>query len=167
MARKGKYRDAAPIILRKIEEGYTNNEAMRFAGVSHDAFYKWMRTKAEFADLVKKARENFMEKRQGELEQSLMARAMGTTKVEEITSEYMAGADGKPVLVKQVRKEKTVPPDTAALIFALTNAAPDKWRNRQNNEVTGKDGERLLAPLVVEVIDSRDKVDTGQDDNQD
>jgi len=52
--------------------------------------------------------------------------------------------------IPRIKEQKTVDkhfqPDTAAIIFTLTNAEPERWRNRQNAEVTGKDGKDLIPP---------------------
>jgi hypothetical protein len=40
--------------------------------------------------------------------------------------------------------DKHYQPDTAAIIFALTNRDPENWKNRYNSELTGKDGKDLL-----------------------
>lgn len=43
-------------------------------------------------------------------------------------------------------------PKVTAHIFALKNAAPEEWRDRQNIEHTGKDG----GPIQTEVTSARD-----------
>ncbi|MDR2764429.1 MAG: hypothetical protein LBB90_05300, partial [Tannerella sp.] len=59
--------------------------------------------------------------------------------------------DGKPVFrVKEhVVTDKHFQPDTAAIIFALTNREPEKWKNRVNSELTGKDGKDLSFPAFL------------------
>ena len=51
--------------------------------------------------------------------------------------------------------DKHYQPDTAAIIFTLTNGEPENWKNRQNNEVTGKDGKDLFGQLTDEELDAR------------
>jgi hypothetical protein len=46
---------------------------------------------------------------------------------------------------------KRYPPDTAALIFALTNLAPDEWKNRQNIEATGANGRDLMPKQSIDL----------------
>lgn len=134
MARKGKYRDVAPVLLKRISEGDTNAAACKFTGISEETFYKWLRIKDDFAEAVKKAQQDFMKNIQARLEATLWEKALGGKKIEEVVSEYAAGADGKPVIVKQRRTSKTMNADTAALIFALTNVDPAKWVNRQETK---------------------------------
>ena len=49
--------------------------------------------------------------------------------------------------------KKHIQPDTAAVIFTLTNGDPTRWRNRQTTEVTGKDGKDLFKTLSDEDLD--------------
>jgi hypothetical protein len=61
-------------------------------------------------------------------------------------------ADGKtpiPKIKEQVTTTKHVAPDTGAIIFVLTNGDPDHWKNRQNAELTGANGEPLVKPARV------------------
>ena len=39
--------------------------------------------------------------------------------------------------------------------ITLTNGEPENWKNRQNNEVTGKDGKDLFGQLTDEELDAR------------
>ena len=123
------------MVLQRIAEGDSYKNACKFAGISQETFCEWRRTRIEFSELIKKAEETFRLNVQSELEASLWDRAKGITKVEETTVEFLPGPDGKPIIAKQVKKEKTLPPDTGALIFALTNIAPERWKNRQRQDV--------------------------------
>ena len=53
--------------------------------------------------------------------------------------------------VKETVVKKYYPPDTAALIFALTNVAPEQWKNRQNIEATGRDGRDLYPRQSIDM----------------
>lgn len=145
-----------PVLLKRISEGDTNAAACKFTGISEETFYKWLRVKDDFAEAVKKAQQDFMTNVQARLEATLWEKALGGKKIEEVVSEYAAGVDGKPVIVKQRRTSKELPSDTAAIIFALTNVAPDKWVNRQERrsevEVKG-------VSVTVESQMQKDKLD--------
>ena len=54
--------------------------------------------------------------------------------VTETETEYVSDAEGKPKIKSQKTKVKHIQPDTGALIFALTNVAPEKWVNKQKVE---------------------------------
>lgn len=60
-----------------------------------------------------------------------------------------------PRIKEQKVVDKHYQPDTAAIIFTLTNGEPENWKNRQNNEVTGKDGKDLFAQLTDEELDAK------------
>ena len=62
--------------------------------------------------------------------------------------------NGNPVIKEQKNVKKHFQPDTAALIFTLTNGDPEHWRNRQSTEVTGKDGKDLFANKTDEELDN-------------
>jgi hypothetical protein len=69
------------------------------------------------------------------LEATLWKRAMGY-EVTETDTEYVTDAKGDKKIKSQKTKIKHIQPDTGALIFALTNVAPDKWVNKQKVETT-------------------------------
>ena len=81
------------------------------------------------------ARKEFRETIVQTLEQSLWKRASGY-EVEEVKNEYRTLKDGGKVLVKSSKTTKHFPPDTGALIFALTNLDPENWKNRQDNRLS-------------------------------
>lgn len=43
-----------------------------------------------------------------------------------------------PKIKSQTRTTKRIPPNATAIIFALCNRDPDNWKNRINNEISGK-----------------------------
>ena len=51
--------------------------------------------------------------------------------------------EGKPKIKEKILIKKHIQPDTFAIQFVLTNKAPSEYKNRVNNEVTGKDGKEL------------------------
>ena len=145
-----KYNDVKDEILQKIRDGSTFKEACQACGVSESQFYDWKAKKSDFSDEVKKAQADARAKLVPELEKSLYKKAMGWEYTETRT-EYAADAEGNPIIVKQTEVTRVVPADTAALIFALTNLAPDAWTNKQRQELTGE----LRTNVVVEV-DNKD-----------
>lgn len=136
----GKYKNGETVkkIIEALKNGSTDKEAFMTGGISRETFYAWIREYPEFSDAVKMAREEARENRIAQLEASLYKRAMGYT-VKEKKSELVANPNGgAPILVKQTIIEKDVAGDTAAIIFGLTNGAPDKWKNKLNTEHTGE-----------------------------
>lgn len=134
----GKYDDVRDIIIQSIREGDKNVIAYKKAGISETTFYDWLRNDAAFSAAVKKARAEFLEEIASQLEDSLWKRAKGFD-FEETKTEFAAGADGKPVIIRQTKTKKHIAPDTGALIFALTNVDPENWKNRQDNRLSVDD----------------------------
>ena len=121
------------ILCNYIREGDSQQLACKKAGIGHSAFYDWLNSKPEFAEVVQKAKDEFQATITGKLEATLWKRAMGY-EVTETETEYVSDANGNPKIKSQKTKVKHIQPDTGALIFALTNVAPEKWINRQRVE---------------------------------
>ncbi|WP_302788117.1 helix-turn-helix domain-containing protein [Barnesiella intestinihominis] len=136
---KGKFNDVKDDIISYIREGDSNILACKKVGISKETFYTWINDKPDFSDSLKKARKEFRETIVQTLEQSLWKRAAGY-EVEEVKNEYRTLKDGSKVLVKSSKITKHFPPDTGALIFALTNLDPENWKNRQDNRLSVDDG---------------------------
>lgn len=136
---KGKFNDVKDDIISCIREGDSNILACKKVGISKSTFYEWLESYPEFSDSLKKARKEFRETIVQTLEQSLWKRAAGY-EIEESKNEYRTLKDGSKVLVKSSKITKHFPPDTGALIFALTNLDPENWKNRQDNRLSVDDG---------------------------
>lgn len=136
---KGKFNDVKDDIISYIREGDSNILACKKVGISKETFYTWINDKPDFSDSLKKARKEFRETIVQTLEQSLWKRAAGY-EIEESKNEYRTLKDGSKVLVKSRKIAKHFPPDTGALIFALTNLDPENWKNRQDNRLSVDDG---------------------------
>lgn len=136
---KGKFNDVKDDIISYIREGDSNILACKKVGISEETFYTWINDKPEFSESLKKARKEFRETIVQTLEQSLWKRAAGY-EIEESKNEYRTLKDGSKVLVKSSKITKHFPPDTGALIFALTNLDPENWKNRQDNRLSVDDG---------------------------
>lgn len=140
-------------ICNYIRDGDTQKVAAERAGIREGTFYEWMNTKDEFSEAIKKAHEDFHETIVAKLEATLYRKAQGY-EVTETDTEYVNGKDGKPIIKSQKKKIKHIQPDTGALIFALTNLAPDKWKNKQKQEVEVTDTEWVGA--LKELTDKYD-----------
>lgn len=136
---KGKFNDVKDDIISYIREGDSNILACKKVGISKSTFYEWLESYPDFSDSLKKARKEFRETIVQTLEQSLWKRAAGY-EIEESKNEYRTLKDGSKVLVKSSKITKHFPPDTGALIFALTNLDPENWKNRQDNRLSVDDG---------------------------
>ncbi len=128
-------------ICQYIVQGETNEHAAELAGIHKDTFYTWMKTKPDFSDAVKNAKEEYQKWLHNDIladaERSLKVLVNGT-EYEEIKTEYENDSDGNPRIKKQTRVTKKVMPNPTAVIFALVNRDPEHWQNRINNEISGK-----------------------------
>lgn len=132
-------------IFECLLNGDTQKEAGFKAGVSENTFNRWWHEKEEFRELVEKAKAKYRETLRIKLETALYKKATGYVE-EEVETEYRSDKDGNPQIKYKKVKQKCYSPDTAALIFALCNIAPHKWKNRQNvqnEDITGKLQEEL------------------------
>jgi len=122
--------------------------------VDQRTWYRWME-RADFAEAITKAKQVFKGSLEKRLVDSLARAAQGYEGTFERT-EYVSNAEGKPMISKKIVEKKPVAPSVAANIFLLTNLAPDRWKNRQNQEVTGADGEPLSqAPIQITISEAK------------
>lgn len=145
---KGKFNDVKDDIISYIREGDSNILACKKVGISKSTFYEWLESYPDFSDSLKKARKEFRETIVQTLEQSLWKRAAGY-EIEESKNEYRTLKDGSKVLVKSSKITKHFPPDTGALIFALTNLDPENWKNKQDNRLSVDDG---ISEFKISVV---------------
>ena len=123
-------------------------------------YFEWLKEKPEFSECIKKAEAERMAFFVAEAKKSLLRKIQGYTVQEKHITTVGSGKydiNGKeiPRIKEQKIVDKHYQPDTAAIIFTLTNGEPENWKNRQNNEVTGKDGKDLFGQLTDEELDAR------------
>jgi hypothetical protein len=129
-------------------DSYRIDEISAAVGITEKTFYEWQATKREFSEAVKRAREKYDKFILVEAEKSLVKLVRGYT-VEEKKTVYSRvknkdGSDEKAKVKEHTVTEKYFQPNTAAVIFALTNRDGEKWKNRQYTEHTGKGGKDLF-----------------------
>lgn len=130
-------------ICNYMREGDSQKLACNKVGIGTSAFHDWVRKDPQFSEDIKKAKDDFQATILGKLEASLWKRALGY-EATETEVEYVGDAQGNPTVIKSRKtKVKHFAPDVGALVFALTNVAPDKWVNRQrvDNTILTKDKE--------------------------
>lgn len=137
-----------PAKIQECAEWVARNGLMEYGGATLKAFcramgfeqrtyYRWCENVA-FADAIKKAQADYKSSLAEQAVDSLLKLTTGYDVVESHT-EY-TDVNGTPRIKKQVQTKKHVGPNTAAVIFALTNLDPEHWKQRQIAEITGKDG---------------------------
>lgn len=139
---------------------YTIAEVCRQVGITTKTYHEWVNDYPEFGESVEKAKDERMQFFVAEAKKSLLKKIQGytvdETKVVTVPSREK-DKDGrpKPQIKEQTTTKKHIAPDTAAVIFTLTNGEPDTWRNRQTNEVTGKDGKDLFKQLSDDELEAK------------
>ena len=113
------------------EDSYTIAEICDLVGINKDTYYTWMKTKSDFSDSIKKAEDARM--------QFFVAEAQKITYVD--SGKPVVDENGKekqkPKIKEKTIVKKHIQPDTAAIIFTLTNGNPDRWKNRQDSNISG------------------------------
>lgn len=137
MGAKGRYTaEIKKEIFECLKSGMTDKQTCEKVHINPDTFYTWLQKKHDFSDLVKTAKADFRSGLVKRLEDSLYRKATGYD-VEETETEYTSDINGNPTIKKQTRKNKHIQPDTGAIIFALTNLAPEDWKNKQFQQIDG------------------------------
>lgn len=135
-------------------DSYTIAEICSLSGICKDTYYQWLESKPDFSDAVEKARKDFDDILASEAKKSLIKLVRGY-EVDETKTVYTEGKDGKPKIKEKTTVKKHFQPNVAATIFLLTNKASDEYKNRQNTELTGKDGKDLMQSKSDDELDAR------------
>lgn len=124
------------------KDSYTNAEICKMVNIAESTFYDWKAKKPEFSESIKKAEEVFNGVIVSEAKKSLVKLIRGYSAQDKKTVTADTGKkdeDGKPIVKVKEHSvtEKHYQPNTAAVIFALTNRDPENWKNKYNNEMSG------------------------------
>lgn len=140
-------------ILELIKsDTYTIAEVCRQVEITQKTYHQWMNDHPEFAEAVNAAKEERMQMFVIEAKKSLLKKIRGY-EVTETSVTTIPGKDGKPKIKEHKTNKKHFQPDTAAIIFTLTNGDPEHWKNKQTTEMTGKDGKDLFADKSDDELD--------------
>lgn len=150
--RKSKYDTHVKPYLDRIPKwrrnGMTEEQICRKLGVGVSTFNRYKDDFVELQEALKNSKAELIEN----LEDSLYRRAMGysyeETKIEK-------ESDGR---VKVTKTTKELPPDVGALIFALKNLAPGKWKNDDRFIIQRSEDDEKQADMhqiTLEALKSR------------
>ena len=107
-------------------DGLTEEQIAHNMGIAPSTLREWKNRFSAIAASLKKGKEVV----DIEVENALFKRAMGYDYTE--TKTEKVGDD----ITKTTVTVKHVPPDVTAQIFWLKNRRPDRWRDKQQNEMT-------------------------------
>lgn len=145
---------ASKIVELIKSDTYTIAEVCRQVGISHTTYHKWKAEYEDFALALEEAHEARMQLFVQEAKKSLMKKIQGYDVTEtKVVTVPNKNDPNRPTIKEQTTTKKHFQPDTAAIIFTLTNGDPAHWRNRQTTEVTGKDGKELFRQMSDEDLD--------------
>ncbi len=104
--------------------------------INLETYRHWMR-KSAFSDAIKRAKEAFRSQAEEKLVVSMFRMATGY-ETEETRTELRPNPEdaSQPRIARQEKVRKHVAPNVAAAIFLLTNVAPERWVNRQRQDVS-------------------------------
>lgn len=152
MGRPKKYsrKVAGTIIDLLSKDTYTVAEVCKIAKIAPSTYYSWRSLYLEFSQGLKEAEETRTEIIKVEAEKSLIKLIKGYDVTETQVNTIGTGkfdVNGREIVkVKSQRTTtKHIQPDTQAVIFALCNSNPTKWKNYRTNELTGKDNRPLFS----------------------
>ena len=143
---KGKYQEwLEPDGLLKLEgyarDGLIDEQIATNMGIALSTLKLWKNAHPAILAALKRGKEVI----DIEVENALYKRAIGYT-YNEVKEEEMP--DGR---IRRTVTTKEVAADTTAQIFWLKNRKPAEWRDKQNIEHTGKDGEALKVELAGDI----------------
>ena len=107
-------------------------EIAKGIGISSDTLYTWFKDHPSFSEAVKKGKAIADQK----VTESLYKRATGFT-----FTETKHVDDGHSVRIETV--VKCIPPDTTACIYWTKNRMPKEWRDKQEQEISGPNGDPI------------------------
>jgi transposase-like protein len=126
------------LVLELAEQGKTNEEIAESLGISTPTLWVWAKKYPEFLSALKEGKD---QADKGAIK-TLYQRAMGWKITEKKVIQNPDGSKRMEIT------EKEIPPDTTALIFWLKNRRPQEWRDKHEQEITGKDGTPLPVPTI-------------------
>ena len=136
------------------KDSYTITEICAKVGISDRTFRYWQNENSEFAAGIAHARDTFTETKLVECEKSL-DKLINGYEYDEVKTVVIDDGKGQPKIKERTTIRKMVIPSLPAIIHFQTNRDPENWKNRQTNELTGKDGKDLFAGLTNEELEER------------
>lgn len=145
-------------IVELVTQGTGEIKAARLAGISKDTYFTWKKQKPDFSDAIKVALQEYHETLNADLLQSAGASLKKLVEgydYEETKIEYIDDPrnPGAPKIKQKTVTRKHVQPQTGAVVFALTNRAPEYWKNRVSNEITGDLKTETKSDVALDIPD--------------
>lgn len=124
--------------------GATDRDLAEAFAVAESTISLWKLRHREFSEALKAGKE----RADANVAKSLYRRALG---YEHEAVKIVADAKtGDQLIIPYIER---YPPDTTACIFWLKNRRPADWRDKQDHEVTGKDGAPIAVAVTHTIVD--------------
>ncbi len=120
--------------------------------ITKTTYYKWLDDKLYFADLIKKAKENHLDKI-GELAETAIADGIQGHFVTEETIDIEYDSEGKILKKKHKKNKKYIPANATLIVWASKNAMPDKYRDRKEIAIEEVEDVETLREQISELMD--------------
>lgn len=130
-------------VVELAQKNYTKTEISKRAGVSRTTVSRWLKS------VERESQKQSGEKTDALLDEALVAlrqRVKGFQMVETKTT-YVLGSDNLMKVKERVEVIKDVAPDLSAIIFMLTNRAPNEWRQKPEPEVNNVESDSASPDL--------------------
>lgn len=151
--------DGLLLIEGWARDGITDKQiAENQIGISERTFTRWKRDNPSIVSALKKGRAPVIEK----VEKSLYDLCQVQTYTETIVETYKENGKEK-THVRKITRE--TPPNPTAIIFALKNLKPHKWRDKQ--EIKGVVGLEKEVPKLYEALEKAAKEGSQSDPGED
>ncbi len=111
-------------------DGCSDKQIYDKIGISKQTFYDWLKRYPDFSDSIKKGRQPVKVK----VEDAFYSRCEWR-EVTETRREVFVDSNGKEAK-KVINQTRWIPPDTAALIFALKNLDSKKWKDKPSEDTS-------------------------------
>lgn len=111
--------------------GAINSEIADFLDIAESTFYKWQNDFPIFAEAIKRGKL----RADMEIANKLYNRANGYDFVEEQAIKVKCGQHEEKIEIVELNKH--IAPDVTSMIFWLKNRKSDKWRDKNETEVSG------------------------------
>lgn len=157
---KGKYEQwLTPEGLLKLEgwarDGLTDEQIAQNMGIRRETLYAWSKKYPNISNTLKKGKEVV----DRQVENALLRKALGfkETVKKPIKCKEVKYDNGKRIEEKEhieyADEDVYVPPDTTAQIFWLKNRRPDKWKDKQDVQISGelKEEQNKLDDLIRQI----------------
>jgi transposase len=131
--RKTKYKEEHNEQVEKLcKLGMIDKEIAEFFSVNEDTINEWKKRHKEFSESIKRGKQVA----DAEVAEKLYQRACGYS--HKAVKMFQSGG----AVIKEDYIEH-YPPDTGACMAWLKNRQKDKWRDKQEHEIAGKDGKPI------------------------